>query len=84
MLSSRASPVKTVNSGRSTSAIDLQAANRARQHHFSTLKLVEIVLSMFIVIEAFLKLPDVDKRRLIQAITCYVIFQQSYALRENG
>lgn len=38
MLSSRASPVKTVNSGRSTSAIDLQAANRARQHHFSTLK----------------------------------------------
>ncbi|CAL8143600.1 unnamed protein product [Orchesella dallaii] len=37
MLSSRASPVKTVNSGRSTSAIDLQAANRARQHHFSTL-----------------------------------------------
>lgn len=38
MLSSRASPVKTVNSGRSTSAIDLQAANRARNHHFSTLK----------------------------------------------
>jgi len=41
MLSSRASPVKTVNSntGRSTSAIDLQAANRARQHHhFNTLK----------------------------------------------
>lgn len=45
MLASRASPAKTpggglvgVNSGRSTSAIDLQAANRARQHHFSTLK----------------------------------------------
>jgi len=35
VLSSRASPARTPGSGRSSSAIDLQAANRARQQHFS-------------------------------------------------
>lgn len=38
VLAARSSPAKTATPGRSTSAIDLQAANRARQHHFSTLR----------------------------------------------
>jgi CLIP-associating protein 1/2 len=39
VLASRASPVKTATpAGRSTSAIDLQAAHRAKQQHFSTMR----------------------------------------------
>lgn len=38
VLAARTSPAKTATPGRSTSAIDLQAANRAKQHHFSTLR----------------------------------------------
>jgi hypothetical protein len=38
VLAARSTPVKIATPGRSTSAIDLQAANRAKQHHFSTLR----------------------------------------------